>query len=105
MDIDNTRTLALGVMALGQTLFAAIYITFPWWRTFLGRALFYKAMAFALILDVFMLNRVWEIPHKDVVFVVLYFVLASGIWFQFFVFLHVMLTNKRSEWNGGNQDE
>lgn len=105
MSIEAWRTTALGIVALGQTMFVTLYVTFPWYRSFLGRALFYKALALATILDLFMLNRVWEIPHKDVVFIILYFVLATGVWFQFAVFLHVMLTNKRDDWGRRDSDE
>lgn len=91
-DLDFWRTFMLGAVAVGQTTFAALYATFPWWKTFLGRALFYKAITLALLSDVFILSRLFDFGDLDVLFVVLYGLLALGVWFQFFAFLSIRRT-------------
>lgn len=88
-DIDTWRTIALGFAALGQTAFALLYMTFPWWRTFLGRALFYKALMLSILLDVIWLGRTFDFGWNDKVFVPLYGLLALGVWAQFLAFLKV----------------
>jgi len=88
-DLDFWRGVTLGSAALGQTCFVVLYMTFPWWRSFLGRALFYKATILAVLADLAFSARVFGFKNMDVVFVVVYGLLASGIWFQFFAFLRV----------------
>lgn len=87
-DLDAARTTAIAVAAVGQTLFVLVYLTFPWWRSFLGRALFFKALAFALLLDFGMLARMTtEWVHEDQIFITLYALFAVGVWGQLFAFL------------------
>lgn len=88
-DLDFWRSIALGSVALGQTLFVALYLTFPWWKTFLGRALFYKALILMILADFAFLARVFDFAGEDVLFVILYGLLATGVWFQFAAFLVV----------------
>jgi len=89
LDADFWRTAMLAGVALGQTLFVILYSTFPWYKTFLGRALYYKALTLALITDVFIASRIWDFGALDVVFVALYFLLGIGVWWQLFAFLRV----------------
>lgn len=96
-DLDLWRTTALAMLALGQTAFALLYALFPFYQTFLGRALFYKAVTFALLADMFILTRVWTIPHADLVFVILYSLLAVGVWWQSFAFLKIWKKARRDK--------
>lgn len=88
-DIQTWRSISLGFGAVGQLLFVLLYMTFPWWKNFLGRALFYKAvMLSALTMFVFVARTLgWK--HYDWAFVVLYTLLGVGIWWQFFAFLRI----------------
>lgn len=94
MSIDYWRTVALSAAALGQTLFVVLYLTFPWYRSFLGRALFFKAAVFCLLLDMIVAARLMHWTNADKVFVVLYGVLAAGVWAQFFAFLRIKTRGK-----------
>ena len=85
-DIDFWRGVLIAAAALGQTLFVLLYMTFPWYRTFLGRALFIKALTFMLLLDTAAAGRVWDWPHEDVWIITLYGLTALGIWAQFTAF-------------------
>lgn len=98
MSPSELRGAALLVMAVGQTLFALLYLTFPWWKTFLGRALFFKAMAFAVLLDLGLWARHTELPSEDRLFAGLYCLLAVGVWTQLAAFLSV-----RTSHNARNQ--
>lgn len=89
-DLELWRTVMLYAVAIGQTLFVALYLTFPWYRSFLGRALFFKGLMLALLVDTGLFAR--EYPRLlawDAVFVILYGLLALGVWFQFLAFLKV----------------
>lgn len=89
MGIDFWRTTAIISAAVGQTLFVLLYATFPWWRTFLGRSLFFFAAALGLLLDVAVVGRMLDWKYEDNTFVCLYFLLSTGIWVQFGAFLRV----------------
>lgn len=99
-DLDTWRTITLGIVALGQTAFVLLYATFPWWRSFLGRALFFKAFTLAVLVDAFMVTRIVSWGHYDVLFVVLYGFFAIGVWFQFSAFLRVRLQHRQDQVSG-----
>lgn len=101
-NIDFWRTAALGSVALGQSAFVVLYFTFPWWKSFLGRGLFFKAIALAVLVDTYMLFRIFQFAYADIVFTTLYWVLACGVWFQFFAFLRVKLSH-RERFVSGNR--
>lgn len=105
MNIDTWRTIALGIVAVGQTLFVALYLTYPWWKSFLGRALFFKAVSLCILVDSYMLTRVFDFENYDVVFVWLYLLLGAGVWFQFAAFLRVRLQHRQNavSGNGGER--
>lgn len=88
-DSEFWRTLLLGVAGVGQTLFVILYMTFSWWQSFLGRALFYKSLILCITLDVGVLARILGLTDLDWFFVVLYACFALGIWWQFLAFLRV----------------
>lgn len=92
--IEFWRTSGIIVTAIGQTAFVALYITWPWWTRFLGRALFFKALAFALLVDIAVCGRIWDWAHEDATFVVLYWLLGLGVWVQFFAFLKIKLQHR-----------
>lgn len=94
-DLDTWRTIAIGSAALGQTCFAALYLLFfPWWNSFLGRALFYKAITLAVLTDLVFLARFFGFARNDELFVFLYLALSFGIWWQFSAFLRVYRRGK-----------
>lgn len=95
--IDFWRTVTITGAALGQTLFVVLYLTFPWWKTFLGRALFLKAVTFCVLLDVAVAGRVWDWPGEDATFVCLYGAVALGVWAQFAAFLRTKRCAGKSE--------
>ena len=99
-DLNFWRTFALIAAAVGQTAFVLLYMTFPWYSTFLGRALFGKALALVLIVDFAALSRVFDFGRSDLAFSLLYGVLALGICWQFIAFFRVRLAGWRDEQDG-----
>ena len=95
-DIEMWRTVAVAAMAGGQTLFAALYLTFPWWETFLGRSLFVKAFVFALMLDVLLIARIWDWEHELEMLLTLYVLLAAALWGQLFAYVRVRMESQKS---------
>lgn len=87
MDILGWFTTIAIVASTGQTLFVLLYLTFPWHETFLGRALFIKALTLGLLLNASLIGLKWDWPHEDVWIVSLYGLTAVGIWGQFTAFL------------------
>lgn len=85
-DLNWWRMVLIGAAAAGQSLFVLLYMTFPWYRTFLGRALFIKALTFSLLLDAAFAGRLWDWPHEDKTIIVLYGLTVFGIWAQFTAF-------------------
>ena len=94
-DAEFWRTVALAGAATGQLLFTALYLTWPWWRHFLGKALFFKALAITVVLWVALASRVVGLPYEDRLFTALYVLLGFGVWTQFFAFACVRLSVKR----------
>lgn len=86
-DIDTWRTAAIASAAVGQTLFVAFYCTLTWWRTFLGKALFSKALVFAVLLDIAVVGRVTDWPHEQGTIVACYMLVSAGIWLQLAAFI------------------
>lgn len=100
VDTELWRTCALLAAGIGQTAFVLLYALFPWWRTFLGRALFYKAITLMMLTDAFILARFGIIPVSDKMFIFIYSLLAVGVWWQFFAFLRVLLRARRAKREG-----
>lgn len=97
MDINTWRTVLLGFVALGQTAFVVLYFTFPWQKSFLGRALFFKAVSLAILTDAFIVTRTFPLGNTDLMFILLYALLALGVWAQFFAFLKVRAEGHQNE--------
>lgn len=96
-DASFWRTLAITCAAFGQTMFIGLYTLFPWWNDPLGRALFFKALSIAILLDLALLSRVVDMPMEDTLFTFLYFAFAVGVWVQAFTFLRI-------QWRGERRD-
>lgn len=88
-DLETMRTAGLGFAVIGQLGFVALYATFPWWQTFLGRALFFKAVALGAICTFAFFSRLHDWPRDDEVFTTFYWLLGLGIWAQFAAFFIV----------------
>lgn len=98
------RTLALLFAATGQTLFALFYCTFPWRENYLGRALFSKALVFALALDLLIAGRMFDWRGEDYVYATTYTVLTITIWGQLFAFMRVKAEGRERQDVSGNDD-
>jgi len=96
LGLETWRSIALYGIAIGQTLFVLLYLTFPWYKSFLGRALFYKAFILAVLLDLALFARLNPTMFDwDAIFTVLYFLLGIGIWYQFSAFLRIRIAAHR----------
>lgn len=74
---------ALWVAAVVQTCFVLIYGVSPWWRHFVGRALFIKSASLAIILWLTVVNHYLVYDYQLQVSVIATWVVALGICFQF----------------------
>lgn len=96
--MDLWRTIMLGVAALGQCFFILLYMTFPWWRSYLGRALFSRALMLTVLMTFAWLGRVYNFGRDDLAFIVLYTLLAAGIWFEFSAFATIIIRDGHRYW-------
>lgn len=101
--IDFWRTAGIIFTAVGQTAFVLLYLFWPWWKNFLGRALFFKATALMLLVDVAVIGRMVDWRYEDATFVGLYWLLGIGVWTQFLTFLRVRLQHRQASVSG-NED-
>lgn len=85
-ELEMWRRAIIVIAATGQTLFVLLYVTFPWYRTFLGKALFIKATTFMLLLNTAAAGFIWNWPHEEIWMVTLYGLTTFGIWAQFTAF-------------------
>lgn len=91
-DLDTLRTVTLATAALGQTVFVLLFVNIPWWKTFLGRAIFSNALMLTVVMDFFIIGRVLDFSRNDAVYLTLYFFLSLGVWAQVVAFLRVMVS-------------
>jgi hypothetical protein len=84
--IEHWKTAVIVVAALGQTLFVVLYATFPWYRSFLGRALFFKAFTLGLLVDMAVVSMIFDWPGEAGT-VLIYSLVALGIWVQLAAFV------------------
>lgn len=97
-DLDFWRTAALAFAAVGQTVFVIQYLlAFPWYKSFLGRALFSKAVVLAFVMDFFIVGRFFGFSRNDYAYATLYLMLGLAIWAQTIAFFRVRLAGRQNE--------
>lgn len=81
--------LILHVSAVGQTLFVLIWVTLPFYRSWIGRALFVKSVSLAIYLDFAEVVYWWgPLPDQLLLGVLLFGLIAVGIWSQVVAIVH-----------------
>lgn len=81
-EFDTWRTAAVGFVAVGQLAFVAMYSTFPWQNSALGKALFVKASLFAFTMAVLFGARFTGLKDSDGNMALMYALLGVGVWVQ-----------------------
>lgn len=73
----------LHIAAAGQTLFMLMWMTLPWWRAWVGRALMVKSVAMGLFLvSAVVHHHVDTYAWEPVVVLLLFAGVTLGIWSQ-----------------------
>lgn len=67
---------------VGQTVFIAMYATVPWWRNYIGQALFLKSLSFWLLTLAASFGVAFNYKYEDEVLIALYWVVAATAWYQ-----------------------
>jgi len=83
---------AVVVMAIGQTAFVLLYGFKPWWRDYVGRALFVKSLTLMILVDAAVLSLLVPVPMW--VAVGIYWLVALGIWWQLGALLRQRLVRR-----------
>lgn len=99
--MDHWKATAFVLAAVGQNIFILLYMTFPWYRTFLGRALFIKALTLGFLVNAAVASVIWEWPNHDYVMFTAYTVTALGIWAQLIAFIREKNTSGEKEYHRG----
>jgi NhaP-type Na+/H+ or K+/H+ antiporter len=82
--LDIAAAIIVCLAALPANLFPLVYSRRPWRASFLGRALMVKAVGIALLIDLSIVRLVLpEIPYYEILRLVVFAVVATGIWLQF----------------------
>ena len=89
-DTNTWRSVTLGAGVAGQTWFLAMYVRRGWYKSGIGKVLFFKGIMLAAILWFAFLSRTFRFGDVDEWFVPFYALLAVGIWAQAIVFRRVM---------------
>ena len=74
--------------AIVQTTFVAIYATRPWFRSFTGRAIFVKASALMLLVDVSVVHAFIDYPAEQTVEDLVYVLVLLGMTWQLIALLY-----------------
>lgn len=73
----------LHISAVGQTLFVLIWMTLPWFKSWVGRALMVKSLALMALLDEALLfYYLPPVPHEALLGVLIFALVCLGIWSQ-----------------------
>jgi len=100
MSADTAAVLLILAAAPAQTAFALIYgFGSPWWRSLVGRALFTKALALALLIDISLLYN-WlgdDYDLRDAVRLTVFGLIAVGSWLQFVALLKEKFQGRRDD--------
>lgn len=92
MSSDDWAVLLVEVAAPAQTAFLLIYgsgIWSKWWRSLIGRALFTKALALALLLDLTVFAELfgYDYPYHEQTTLMVVALIAVGSWLQLIALL------------------
>lgn len=81
--------------AVCQTLFVALYLSRPWWRLFVGRALFTKSLALAVLFDIAIARHYFPAAGwLDALFEWTFLAVVVGITLQ----LAALVVEVRNDW-------
>lgn len=90
------------VWGVAQTMFVGLWTASPWWRTYVGRAMFIKSLSIALLLDAEITAYLWPYAYSDEVkTVVIVLGMAASIW-QLFAFVKQKSNEKTRKDHDGN---
>lgn len=78
----NVALAALWVATVGKIVFVVVYTTGPWWRHFVGRALFGESVTLAVTLAVTLVNAYVVYPYQLQVGALLMWSIALAILYQ-----------------------
>lgn len=83
VDLHIVKAISFVVGAVAQTAFVILYGMAPWWRDFVGRALFIKSLTLAVLIDTAVVDSFLPKGIGLTYFVVLYWLVVMGICWQF----------------------
>ena len=90
--IDYAVIWAAGV---AQTVFVVLYGTVPWYRNFIGRALFYKSLTLAVFIDHALFDFYVDYAHEDAVETFIHLAVAAAIVYQCYALIRQQWTDGR----------
>lgn len=82
--METWRYVVVVGAAIGQFLFIVLYMTAPWWRTYVGVALFMKSLSLGILVVTLAVTIIRHDRLPEKVTLILYALVAISIWYQFF---------------------
>jgi hypothetical protein len=95
MNWDTLKDSSIIVGGVAQLLFVVLYGSQKWWVKYVGRAMFIKSVSLMLLLDVEMVNLLWDYPYEKQVDAATNFAVMAAIIWQLFAFLKLLTNAKR----------
>lgn len=79
---QRSALVAIMVAAIIQTVFLAVYLSRPWWRHFVGRALALKSASLWVVLWLTIVNTFFRYPGQEPISSLSLWVIAAAIAYQ-----------------------
>lgn len=94
-DVMLWYKIAMTAVAVPATIYPFLYTAwFKWWDSMLGRALFTKSVALAIVIDLSLAGVVWQWYYPKLS-IGLLFLLAVALVFQQYAMLRVKLSSSK----------
>lgn len=87
--LDTVRTWIAMSSAAGAILTAGLLAWVGFWRSFLGKMLFFAVASQAITFTLISFARMTGRGRDDLLFAIVYTILSAGIWGMFIAFLRV----------------
>lgn len=102
-DSEFWRRAALLFATVGQCLFITLYLFFPWWKTYLGRALFVKASTLGALLVTITIGITVDWRYEEAMRAFLNVAVALAIWGQVIAFFRVRAQGRQDNLGESNE--
>lgn len=80
--LETVQIFLVAIAAVCQTCFVGLYSLRPWWRHYVGKALFYKSLSLALLLDTQIMSVWVQFRYQELLDTVVIAVVTGAVVIQ-----------------------